>query len=187
MDNLQIEDLEGEEWRDVAGYEGIYKISNMGRVKSAARLISNGSWDRMQTERILKHTVDDGCYPRVCLCNGISKRSVRVHQVVAIAFLNHTPDGHKLEVDHINGIKTDPRAVNLRIVTNRFNCTLGARKNKDRLTSQYPGVSWQRCDNRWKSEIKLDGKPKYLGLFRNELDAAEAYQSALSKYIASKV
>jgi len=56
--NLQIENLEGEEWKDITGYDGFYLISNLGRVKSYQREIDNGvKGVKIQPERIMKQTI----------------------------------------------------------------------------------------------------------------------------------
>lgn len=40
---MSVDDLEGEEWRDIAGFEDSYEVSNLGRVRSKERIASNGS------------------------------------------------------------------------------------------------------------------------------------------------
>lgn len=112
MDNLNYFD---EEWRDIKGYEGFYQVSNYGRVKS----LGNGkSW---KSGKILKEQRDKDGYAVLYLT--INKRTLkRVHQLVAYAF----PEicGERFEgchVDHINGEKTDNRALNLRVCTCKEN------------------------------------------------------------------
>lgn len=168
-------------WKAVAGYNGIYEVSNFGRVKSLFRLVRVGIWKREVKEKFLKSSLDTDGYPIVCLSKDGATKIARVHMLVAISFLNHMPNELKMDVDHINGIKSDPRSENLRIVTHRFNCTFGERKYKKRLTSQYPGVSWRKDINKWRSETSIDGKKKRLGLFENEIDAANAYQDEFLK------
>lgn len=168
-------------WKAVVGYEGSYEVSNLGRVKSLSRMVYNGHVNRTTEERVLKSTLDGNGYPHVSICNDGIKKTAMVHQLMAIAFLGHTRSGLALVVDHINGVKTDNRVENIRIVTNRFNSSLGFRKNQDRLSSKYTGVYWNRSTKKWKAQIGIDGKRKYLGVYKNELDALNAYQVALSK------
>lgn len=100
------------EWKDIVGYEGLYKISNDGQVYS---LISN---------KYLKFRfVKDGYY-------GISlfKKSFLIHRLVAQAFI---PNPHnKLCIDHINTIRTDNRVENLRWCTHKENCNNPLTKHK---------------------------------------------------------
>ena len=80
------------------------------------------------------------------------------------------------ETDHINGNGLDNRRSNLRQATHSQN---GMNKQKSPSgTSKYRGVSLYRPRGKWQSQIKLNGKNRGLGHFKNELDAALAYDSA---------
>lgn len=171
---------EEEIFKDVVGYEGLYEVSSMGRVRSLSRLKFNKNGSFMTKEIILKSTIKNGYHGLTLFANGTA-RSVDVHVLMAVAFLSHVSGGHKIVVDHINGIKADDRIQNLRIVTNRFNCSFGERINKNRLSSQYVGVSWEKARNKWRAYIKINGVMRHLGLFENEVDAADAYQKQLAK------
>ena len=173
--------MEEEIWMDVYGYEGIYKVSNLGRVKSLPRMIDNGCSPRKTRERVLKIRISDNGYPYVGLSKMGIQKIARVHLLVAYTFLNYTPSGRSFDVDHINGIKTDPRAINLRIVTHRFNTSEGFRKDKSKLSSIYPGVCWDKGRKKWHSQIYINGRRLHLGRFSNEIDAANAYQNELLK------
>lgn len=178
-----IENLEGEEWRDVARYEGLYNVSNLGRMKSIAHITSGKGGHRLTKGIILKTPLNGDGYPIVNLCKGGHKKSVKVHSLVAIAFLDHQPDAHKLVVDHINGVKNKNSVDNLRIVTSRFNSSFGEVSDKHTWSSQYVGVHMDKITGRWVSTIWMDGRSKFLGLFVNEIDAASAYQNELEKYL----
>jgi|SRR5665647_706007 len=173
--------MEQEIWKTVKGYEGMYEVSDIGRVKSLPRLARYKSWKRGVGERILKIRLNRGGYPVVDLHNDGIQKTVSVHQLMAIAFLGHSPNGYSLVVDHIDGQKTHNYVENFRLVTNRFNCTLGVRRDRYRLTSKYVGVSWRKHRKKWRSQITIEGKQKQLGEFKNEVDAANAYLNELSK------
>jgi hypothetical protein len=49
-------------------------------------------------------------------------------------------------------------------------------------SSKYKGVYWAKSNNKWRVDIKIDGKRKYLGLFTDEYEAHLAYQKALNEY-----
>lgn len=118
--NYSLENLDGEEWRDVEGYEGLYQVSNMGRVKSLVREFksSNGKGTEYvgRTKmRILKAGFNGDGYLQVALCRNGECKYVKVHKLVAKAFVPNTEN--KPTIDHINTIRHDNRACNLRYFT----------------------------------------------------------------------
>jgi hypothetical protein len=172
------EKVEEERWVPISGFEGYYEISDHGRVKSLERYISNGVGVRKIKSRILKNGPDTQGYLRVVLCKQGIERTLRIHSLVAINFLNHTPCGLDLVIDHINNNKIDNRLSNLQIITVRENNT----KDLKETTSKYIGVCFYKQTKRWRSSITLSGIKRSLGYFTTEVEASEAYQKAL-KYI----
>lgn len=164
-------------WKDVKGYEGIYQVSSLGRIKSLKRKVyyKNGRID-VKKEKILKATKNTSGYLSVDLCKNTIKKRRTVHQLVAIAFLNHNPCGHKLVVNHININKTDNRIDNLEIVTTREN----SNRKHLKSTSKYTGVSWNKLHNKWIAHIGLNGKTVHLGVFSDEYEAHLAYEKKLN-------
>jgi len=93
-----------EEWRDIKGYEGLYKISNSGKIKSYPR---NGT---VKKERIIKPCFDKYGYLQIVLKNKTSK-CFRVHRLIALAFI---PNINNLEtINHIDGNKLNNTIDNL--------------------------------------------------------------------------
>ena len=84
-----------ERWMPVVGYEGLYEVSNWGRVKSLARTAtrSSGTHPRSLKELILKPVASTDGYLRVGLCRNGTKSTWYVHVLVAAAFLGPRPDG----------------------------------------------------------------------------------------------
>ena len=156
-----------ETFKDIPGYEGHYQVSNLGNVKSF----------KLNTENILTPTKMAKGY--LCL-NLVKNKKVKlfyVHQLVAMAFLNHKAKGHKMVVNHINFIKTDNRVENLEVVTAREN------SNQKHLpsSSKYVGVNWCKTYKKWYARIRINGKRKNLGGFANEYDAHLAYEKKLKE------
>lgn len=174
--------MQKEIWKDVLGYEGIYKISNNGRVKSLSRKSWNGKAWHDRDECILKNHTSKVGYLSVGLHRNGKKKTVFVHKLVAMAFLYHTPCGHDLVIDHINNNKSDNRALNLQLTTMRHNVS----KDRKKGTSKYTGVHWDKNANRWKASIRIDGKQKYIGIFKVEADAGKAYDMALKKDLSKR-
>lgn len=106
-------------WRPVVGYEGLYEVSNCGRVRSVSRTVKCGAKQRMVSERILKPSISNAGYHTVGLSkNGVSATS-RVHRLVAMAFVPN-PDG-KSEVNHIDGNPRNNTPSNLEWCTHSEN------------------------------------------------------------------
>ena len=167
-------------WRDIVGYESMYQVSNLGRVKSLPRKSykKNGKLHRTYGDIILKHAQINTGYLFVTLTKKGKCKSYTIHQLVAIAFLNHKVCKYDLVVDHINNVKTDNRVENLQIVTHRENIS------KDKKgSSKYTGVYWYKPRNKWCAKITINGKKIYLGLFINEEDANLAYQNKLKQIV----
>lgn len=104
-----------EEWRPIAGYEGRYEVSNLGRVRSL-------------TTRSGGHMLRPGWrgpYNKVALFQESATVYPSVHRLVAEAFVSN-PNALP-EVNHLNGVKTDNRAENLEWATRRSNAQHGAR------------------------------------------------------------
>ena len=164
-----------EVYKDIVGYEGHYQVSNLGNVKSLRRNSKYRNSYRTIKEKILKYNIGTSGYYSVCLYKDNKYERIAIHQLVAIAFLNHKPNGFKLVVDHLNNIKTDNRLSNLQIVTNRENSS----KDKEGYSSKYIGVDWNKNHKRWRARIYINGKRKYLGQFKTEEEANLAYQKEL--------
>lgn len=166
-------------WKDIEGYGGLYQVSNLARVKSLKRQVANGRGIRILRERILKQCINDSGYYIVVLSKKGKTNTKYVHQLMAIGFMGHTANGYTLIVDHINNDKLDNRIENLQIITQRENAS------KDRFrqnySSNYVGVSYRKRSNVWESYISINGHLKYLGNFKDELEASIAYQNKLKQ------
>ena len=149
-------------WKDIKDYEN-YQVSNLGKVKSL----------KCGKEKILKNNINSSGYYQVSLSKNGKNYGFKIHQLVAMAFLNHIPNGYKFVIDHINSNKLDNKVSNLQIISQRENC-YGKRTIKSRLL-----VGVNKVDNKFRSRITINGKRKHLGLFKTELEAHEAYKKAL--------
>ena len=168
-------------WRDIIGYEDYYQVSNLGNVKSLDRtVLTKTGIKQFHKGRIFKG-IDNKGYKQVTLSKDGKQRIYNISQLVAMAYLNHTPDGGTLVVDHINGVKTDNRVKNLRIVTHRENISTCYRANEGSFTSDFVGVYYHKQRDIWRAQIQLKNKITYLGSFENEKDASDVYQKALDE------
>ncbi len=107
-------------WKPINGYEGLYQVSNLGRIKSLKRFAkTKGGGLRTVHCKILKFGMHDYRYRNVTLHKDGVQKSFTVHRLVATHFLNKSNSNDV--VNHINGIKTDNRANNLEWCTQKHN------------------------------------------------------------------
>lgn len=107
-------------WKNIDGYKPIYQVSNTGNVRSLARE-TMARYSIQRKTRILKTSIDHVGYNVVYLYDKFGKRrTVRVHRLVAMAFIKN-PNG-LLEIDHIDGNKQNNFVDNLKWVTHKENC-----------------------------------------------------------------
>lgn len=102
--------------------------------------------------------------------NGKKKQKhIRMHRLIMNA-----PTG--VHVDHINGNTLDNRKQNLRFCDDRNNQRNA--KSRAASSSKYKGVSWHIRDKKWVAQIRLENGLKYLESFKEEDEAADAYNNA---------
>lgn len=101
------ENLEIEIWKDVIGYEKLYQVSNMGRIKNLTK------------EKILKPYHCTKGYLQVKLFKDKKSKIIITHRLVGITFLPNPEN--KPQINHINGVKDDNRLNNLEWVTQSEN------------------------------------------------------------------
>ena len=131
----------------------------------------------IETPRLVE-TLDNG-YLRVRITDSFGKAVL--YQVHRIAYYMHSgidPLGN--QIDHINGLTTDNRFENLRIVTNTVNSR--NKKMRNNNTSGFTGVYWYKRDRKWQARIKINNKYKHLGCFDTIEEAIAARESAIIEF-----
>lgn len=143
-----------EEWKDIKGYEGLYQVSDWGRVKSLARY-------HVKNDRILKLSPDKDGYLKTTFRTENSVKTKKVHKLVAEAFIpnpeNKPVVGHTKSLPDGTEDKTANEAWNLEWMTVEENNNYGCRNNNfSKTTYQYT----------------LDGK--LVGVYKNTVEAAKS-------------
>lgn len=113
-----------EEWRDIPGFEGLYKVSNTGKVKSLERKVKykNGAI-HIVNEKILKYQKDRYGYLQLILCKEGIQKNMKVHRLVASAFI---PNPNNLpEVNHKDENTSNNNVENLEYCDRIYNVNYG--------------------------------------------------------------
>ena len=124
--------LEGEIWKDVVGYEGYYMVSSFGRVVSLSRNIKFFNTIKKKDAKLMSNVSKPDQYNSVVLKVDGKKHCVRVHRLVATAFLCN-PNNYRC-VDHIDGDKTNNYISNLRWCSDEINQNNPVTREKQRRT-----------------------------------------------------
>lgn len=116
-------------WRDIEGYEGLYQVSDQGRVKSLKRVIMKRDGRKLTiNECILKPVATREGYLQVTLYAPGKQKILSVHRLVCEAF--HENPHCKPQVNHVNENKKDNRACNLEWMTAKENMNFGTRNKR---------------------------------------------------------
>lgn len=148
-----------ERWKAIKDYEENYLVSSFGNVIN------------VKTGKLLKPAVHHKGYLLVQLCKEGIKKNMRIHRLVAIAFLSN-PENLP-EVDHKDTDRKNNKLENLRWVTGSENT-----RNREvckKATSQYNGVRLHEKSGKWQVSVWFNRTTKHLGTFTDEILAAKAF------------
>jgi hypothetical protein len=149
-------------WKPIKGYEGIYEVSNFGRVKSVARLTTRpckyGVREYRIPEKVLRQRMGTSGYLCVNLHHECKQVTEMVHRLVALHFCKGYREG--LTVNHIDEVKTNNRADNLEWVTQKAN--------------NNHGTGIQRRKKYPKAVVQMSPTGEVLHIFSSLKEAAKA-------------
>ena len=132
------------EWKPIKGYEGLYEVSNDGRVRRLR--FTNGSHD-FEKVRECKQTLNTWGYMTVNLSKNGKGSTKRVHRLVANAFLGES----NLQIDHIDGNKQNNRLDNLEYVTPKENTNRAWKKGIAKYTDERKEKLREIALEKWKT------------------------------------
>lgn len=129
-------------WKDIEGFEGLYQISTLGRVKSLPKYTYSKGYPQLRKEKILKpgYTGKNRCYATVRLNDG---KGYKVHRLVAQAFIPN-PDNLP-QVNHKDENPFNNNVDNLEWCSNQYNVKYSAKplsaEHKKKLSDAHKGKS----------------------------------------------
>jgi hypothetical protein len=161
-----------EQWKDIPDYEGLYQVSDLGRVKSLEkpRKKSTNNPNSFVRLRIMKASLGKR-YLNTALYKDGSSKSFLIHHLLSIAFLNFKPNMGDIIVDHINNIPTDNRLFNLQLITRRHNTV------KD-VKSKSEAVGLYERNGFFNVTIRINGFSCSLGSFKDKNEAIKKHTEA---------
>ena len=121
-------------WKPVAGYKGLYEVSNLGRVRGVERIVAHPICKKVCRKSIVlkPYISKHNGYVYVQLSKNGKATTMRVHKIVSLAFMPKISG--KDQINHINGDKTDNRVVNLERVTQSENMKHAYRIGLEKVT-----------------------------------------------------
>ena len=129
-----------EEWRDIEGYEGLYQVSNKGRVRSLDRYVGyKGISKALRKGKILKPHQDNKGYLSVILQKDGKVKKFLVHCLVMKMFVGEKQSN--MQINHKDECKTNNKLENLEYCTAKYNCNYGNRTEKITKKKQKPVIA----------------------------------------------
>ena len=157
-------------WKDIKNYEGLYQVSNLGRVRSLDRIIVYKNGRKRFFEGKVKNNIFNKKrgYYYITLSNNNKDKvcTFSIHKLVADNFLGYKEG---MVVDHIDNDRKNNNLYNLRFITQRENLS----KRED------SGICYHIRHKKWSAHIWLNNKINHLGYFVDKKDAKNARLKAL--------
>lgn len=138
-DNMQ------EVWKDIAGYEGLYQVSNLGNVRSLDHYASNGVKEILYKGNVLKWHRNKNGYWTVLLCKKSKTKRKYIHRLVAEAFLDNADN--LSEVNHKDENKKNNCVENLEWCTTKYNVNYGTHQEKRAVSRGMAVVQYDLSGN----------------------------------------
>jgi len=156
-----------EQWKDIFGYEGLYQVSNLGRVRSLPR---NGTVNDI---KILKPKKENNGYLRIGLCKNGEQKLYSIHRLVASAFIPND-DLFKTDINHKDENKENNNVENLEWCDAYYNNNYGNRITKANIKNRQNGCfdkfgKWV-INNLSKSVLQYDLNGNFIQTWKSLMD-----------------
>lgn len=171
-------------WKDIPEFEGLYQVSNKGRIRSVDRVLQRIIRLKgriLNPYKQYQRNKENGYYLQCAIYKNNIGCFYQLHRLVAEVFLENENPLELTVVNHKDGDKTNNTMENLEWVSVRENCSHSQLRTRKKDSTKI-GASWNKQRKKWKSSIRVGKKKIDLGTFSTEEEAAQAYQEALKKY-----
>lgn len=163
-----------EEWRSIEGYEGLYEVSNTGQVRSLDRYVKTCyEAYKLHKGKILSPAKDKNGYLKVHLCYNGKHNIIRVHRLVAQAFLPN-PDNLP-EVNHKDEDKTNNNVDNLEWCDRKYNNNYGTKIERQKKTNIQNGFWTGLSKEEYMKKYNQDRKEYKKKWYQENKDKAKEY------------
>lgn len=142
--------MEEEIWKEIEGFDGMYEVSNIGRVRSW----KSGNYGRRKEPKILKIKPNQDGYIGLVITHNTEKKSFKIHRLVGVCFIDNPQN--LVYIDHIDGNKTNNHFLNLRWTSMSENA-MNTKIRTDN-SSGYKGVSFHKGCKKWCSVWSENGR-----------------------------
>ena len=163
-----------EEWRDIRGYEGVYQISSLGRIRSLDRYVDDKGHKRFVKGKILKPSKHKNNYEYVVLYD---RKHRMIHRLVAETFIDNIDN--KRTVNHINGDKSDNRVINLEWCTHKENINKAWDLGLYKISDLQRQKGKERGKNNCKKIIQMDLQNNVIKVWDSLTEASKTLNISL--------
>jgi len=167
LENLFYIDENGlvccEIFKDVLGYEGLYQVSDLGRIKSLEKKLFNGISYFIQKEKILNPSFEKDGYKQISFFKEKKEKKLKVHRLVGISFVDNPEN--KPQINHKDEIKDNNFYKNLEWLTASENMKYGSRSKK--------WIEKRRVSSICKKVSQFDLKGNFIQNFDSIVKASE--------------
>lgn len=165
MDKIEI-------WKDILGYEGLYQVSDLGRVRSLDRIVPRKKGNFPKKGCIFKTVLNGNGYPQVILSKNGKLTNCRVHSLVVWVFLGWKANKTCKNgvINHIDFNKTNNKLSNLEVISKRENSI----NYKDVV-----GGYFCKSRKKWICQLRLTPKIRTIGKFDKKEECTSFYNKAV--------
>lgn len=169
-------------WKDIKEYEGLYQVSNLGRVKRLRHKVNSNNGGRYTSEMYIKSTDNGNGYKKVGLSKNHKRKNYYVHRLVAEAFIKN--ENNFNEINHLDYNRSNNNVENLEWIDRKSNVQYSVKNRPDytKATKWYGKyITKDKRYNLFYVRIYYKKEKIYLGTFKDITEAMKVRDEFLEK------